>query len=363
MSDIHYQASLSIQRQSRTLAQIIVERLYKLPYGEWLRFGEDRVEKSIRDVTYHLNYLAQALAVDSPPLLIEYGEWCKTLFSYLGFADNLLSTTFETMHEVLLEHLPAGQRAVACAFIEETLQHLPTVQVSPPSFLQTGEPFSELAQAYLHALLHKDRALATQIILNAAQKGTDIQDIYLHVLQPCQRELGRLWQINKVSVGEEHYATAVTQSIMAQLYPYMFSSTPAEKKAAIVVACVSGELHELGARMLADFFEMEGWDSFFLGANTPVQGIIETVRLHHAAILCLSVTTSINISQAAEVIALLRSSPEVSKVRVLVGGYPFNQIPDLWRQIGADGHAPDAHTALSVAQQLITQEIKLQWPQ
>lgn len=356
MSEIHYQASRSIQRQSQTLAQTIVTLYYKKLPNDQLRFSEDGLEKSIRDVTYHLTYLTQSLALDSPSLFIEYSEWCKILFLNMGFADDLLQTTFQCMRQVISEHLVEEQSVVACDFIDAALQHLPTVLVTLPSFIMPNAPLGNLAQAYLHALLHQDRALATQLILNAAEEGTNIRDIYLHVLQPCQRELGRLWHINQVSIGKEHYATAVTQSIMAQLYPYLFSNAPTVKKAAIVVACVSGELHELGARMLADFFEMEGWDSFFLGANTPAQGIIEMLHAHNAAILCLSVTMTINISQVADVIKLVRRSPKVGQTRVLVGGHPFNQIPDLWKQIGADGYASDAQSALSIASQLIVQE-------
>ncbi|MDZ7776615.1 MAG: hypothetical protein U5L09_13885 [Bacteroidales bacterium] len=54
---------------------------------------------------------------------------------------------------------------------------------------------------------------------------------------------------------------------MSQLYPYIFNSQRVGKS--MVAATVGGELHEMGIRMVADFFEMEGWDTWYLGANAP----------------------------------------------------------------------------------------------
>jgi methanogenic corrinoid protein MtbC1 len=353
------QASNAIQCQIEDLAQIIVARLYNIQPNECSHFGEKHFEKSLRDTNYHLSYLAQALAVNSIPLLTEYAVWCKTLFANLGFSEDVLSTTFRCMREVLSEQLNEHESASACIFLDTALQKIRLPTINQSSFLLEDTLLGELAHAYLEALLRGDRIAARQIILNAAQEGTRIQDIYLHVFQPCQRELGRLWYMNQISVAQEHYATAITQVAMVQLYPYLFSTAPAKKHATVVVAGVSGELHELGARMLADFFEMDGWDSYFLGANTPGQGIIETVQRHQAAVLCISVTAALNVSLVSDVIALLRKSPDVGQTIVMVGGYPFNQVPDLWKQVGADGYAADAQRALMVAHRLFDEKRRL----
>jgi methanogenic corrinoid protein MtbC1 len=360
MSDDYLQASRAIQRQIEDLVKIIVARLYKIHPNERSHFGEMHFEKSLRDTNYHLSYLAQALAANSIPLFTEYAVWCKTLFANLGFSEDALSTTFHCMREVLSEQLNNEESASACVFLDAALQKLTLPTINQSSFLLEDALFGELAHEYLEALLRGDRIAARQIILNAAQGGVRIQDIYLQVLQPCQREIGRLWHMNQVSVAQEHYATAITQVAMAQLYPYLFSTAPAKKHAAVVVAGVSGELHELGARMLADFFEMDGWDSYFLGANTPGQGIIETVRRYQAAVLCISVTAALNVSLVTDVIALLRTSPDIGQTIVLVGGYPFNQVPDLWMQVGADGYAADAQGALRVAHRLVDEKRRLQ---
>ena len=128
-----------------------------------------------------------------------------------------------------------------------------------------------LAARHLDFLLHGRRDDAGRFILSAVETGTSVKFIYREVLQPVQRELGRLWQTNDVSVAQEHYCTAATRLIMGQLYPYLPMASRIGKR--VVVTCVGGELHEVGARMVADLFEMEGWDSYFLGTTMSTRSL------------------------------------------------------------------------------------------
>ncbi len=81
--------------------------------------------------------------------------------------------------------------------------------------------------------------------------------------------------MNQLGVAEEHYCTAATQLIMSQLYPYIFVAV--ERRGTAVASCVSGDLHELGARMVCDFLELDGWSTHFFGANMPGAGVARTV--------------------------------------------------------------------------------------
>ena len=108
------------------------------------------------------------------------------------------------------------------------------------------------ADQYLEKLLQKDRYGAEALIKEILAGGVSIKDVYLKVFQPVQWEIGRLWQINKITVAMEHYCTAATQFIMSRLYEYIFST---EKNGlSFVATSVSNELHELGIRMVSDFF-------------------------------------------------------------------------------------------------------------
>jgi len=205
---------------------------------------------------------------------------------------------------------------------------------------KNNNPFASLARAYLEALLEARREEASRLILAAASSGTSVRDLYLQVLQPVQREIGRLWQVNSVTVAQEHYCTAATQLVMGRLSPFLFS-VPRNGKSA-VVTCVAGDLHEVGARMVADILEMEGWDAYYLGASTPSKDVLSAVADRQAQLLAVSVTITLNVETARRLVHDVRLSPDSARLKIMVGGRPFLLAPGLWESIGADGWAPDA---------------------
>lgn len=189
------------------------------------------------------------------------------------------------------------------------------------------------------------------MILNAIKKGTDVKDVYLHVFQPSQLEVGRLWQSNQISVAQEHYCTASTQMIMSQLFPYIIRQ---EKNGLHLLAiCVGGELHEIGMRMVADFFEMEGWDTYYIGANTPNQTIVDTLQTNDFDLIAISATMTYNVSLVIELIKKIRSLEQEKNIKILVGGRPFNIASNLWRKVGADATAKNALEAIETADMLV----------
>ncbi len=216
-------------------------------------------------------------------------------------------------------------------------------------FIDPGTLLGDLAHRYLAAMLARNRNQARDLVMDVVEKGAELKDVYLQVFQPVQYEIGWLWQTGAISVGHEHYCTNSSQLIMSMLYGRLFSLPPGDRK--LVAACVEGELHEFGIRMLADFFEMEGWDTHFLGANTPEESIVSSLDEVSADLLLVGVTMHDRVAQAQSLIERVRASTAAS-VPILVGGYTFRTVFDLWRKVGADGSAADAAEALKVGARL-----------
>ncbi len=210
---------------------------------------------------------------------------------------------------------------------------------------------NKLAKEYLNFLLSKDRVKAEKLILNALEEGTSIRDIYLEVFQPAQWEIGRLWQGNKITVAMEHYCTAATQFIMSRLYEYIFSIDKNGRN--LVATSISGELHELGIRMVSDFFEMEGWNTYYLGANTPHNSVLEMINETNADILAISATIYFNVPQVRELIDYIKNEQHPEHLKIIVGGKAFNSYDELWKETNADGYANDADAAIKEANKLI----------
>jgi MerR family transcriptional regulator, light-induced transcriptional regulator len=209
-------------------------------------------------------------------------------------------------------------------------------------------------QDYLSALQRGNNQQALQVARAALGQGLDMRELYLEVFQSAMYEVGRLWETNQLTVAQEHLATATTQRVMAQVHSQIFGRpTPGRMVVSalgrtLVAACVSGEQHELGLRMVADFFEMEGWEVYYLGANVPTRDVVRMVNSQKADLLALSVTTISNLVRAGELIRAVRLSALGPYVKILIGGQPFNRTPDLYSAMGADFTAINAGDAVQV---------------
>jgi methanogenic corrinoid protein MtbC1 len=338
----------------RTSLESLVDDALEQQWSRWPdmkgSFSEYQLRQTANDTRYHLEFIASSLWFEEPALLDDYAVWCKILFANLNIPGEWLTGSLECVAETLDAVLPVPEAEVAHSYIQGALETFRTASTETSSFILPGTPLGGLAQRYLIAVLDGRRHDAVRTLVDAVDSGTPVRDVYLHVFQPVQREIGRLWLLNQVSVAQEHYVTAVTQVAMAQLYEHVFTGRSSSRT--LVAACVGGELHELGARMVADFFEMGEWDTHYLGANTPNAAIIDAVRISGADILALSATMAFHVNEVAEIIDLLRADESLASTRVLVGGYPFNVAPDLWQRVGADGYAPDAESALRTAAEL-----------
>src|SRR6185369_5232827 len=112
--------------------------------------------------------------------------------------------------------LPGGASNAVAACVDAALRVLPKAPTDLPSFLDGEDALDGLARQYLQTLLRAERHEATRLVLDAVKAGVGVGDIYLQVFQRCQREVGRLWQLKRITVAQEHYCTAATQLAMSQ---------------------------------------------------------------------------------------------------------------------------------------------------
>lgn len=219
----------------------------------------------------------------------------------------------------------------------------------PPAFVSPGS----LAARYLSCLLAADRAAATRLIDDALARGVSVRELYLEVIQPTQYEVGRLWELDRLSIADEHFCTGVSQLVIARLYPSWLKA-PAPGAPRAVVTCVDCELHELGARMVADFLEMDGWDSLYLGASSPPRALVTLLRERRPELLAISSTMTAHLGAVARLIEAVRALPAAMQPKILVGGYAFRQQESAFGDLGADGYGHDAEEAVRVARALTT---------
>jgi MerR family transcriptional regulator, light-induced transcriptional regulator len=342
---------LSAGRQLRALAGALADAVVACEFGRHpklrARYGGAGRAKSRQDAVYHFSYLADAVDANSPALFNEYIGWVKVLLQHLGVLGEDLNNHLGCMADVVREQMPPLVAAPAVGMIEGARAALPAMPSTTTSFLDPAQRLTPLAREYVHTLLGGYRGAAGRLTFEAAERGEPIQQLYLQVFQPALREIGRLWQMNKISVAQEHFCSAATQVVMSQLLPRLYAVERCARS--VVVACVSGDLHELGARMVGDFFEMAGWDAYFCGANTPHAAVVQSAAERAADVLAVSATMGYHLHAVQELIELVRADPRCARLRVMVGGHPFTVDPVLWQTVGADGTAADADAAVALA--------------
>lgn len=187
-------------------------------------------------------------------------------------------------------------------------------------------PIHPLMSRYLEAVLAGDRNEALRIVLEEGfRKGESARVLDLDVVAAAQREIGRLWQENRITVADEHQATAISQIVLSHLYPSFERGDRIGKR--VLVACVDGELHDMAARIATDLLDSYGFDTTFLGASCPTSELPPKIRQVKADALALGVTMTFHIQAAREAVRFLRTQlgPDFP---IVLGGEAAIAIPD-----------------------------------
>jgi len=208
-----------------------------------------------------------------------------------------------------------------------------------------------LCKSYVNALVEGNRVQATAIVREGLKASASPFSVYLDILSPAQAEIGDLWSSGQINIAQEHWATEVTFAIMEDLKRSIEPQRDLGLRA--VVTSIEGDLHNLGARMVAHFLHFDGWDVDFLGADTPVQDLVEFVRRTRPELVAISLTLEDGFNQLIEAVEKIRQLP--FETRILVGG------PAIWTEafelirsdLDIDGTARDALEAIQSARALM----------
>lgn len=316
------------------------------------RYGETVRQNYVEDTVSHFNYLIEAVKLNSTELFNDYLEWAWHMLEARNTPGEELISSIGFMQSAISDHIEGPGSERAHTILDCGIDHLKKLQPRTKTYLLKSNPLYEEAAEYLRLLLDAKRSDAAELIDELVERGESVQNIYEYIFQSTQYEIGALWHSNKITVANEHYCTAATQLIMSRLYPIIFSN---RKHGLKLVACsVSSELHEMGIRMVSDFFEMDGWHTYYMGSNMPDADLLQSIRDHEADLLAISVTLPIHIGKVKTLIDDIRGRDEFKNLKIMAGGYPFGIIPDLQQHIGADATAASAGEAVKTANGLVS---------
>lgn len=277
-----------------TLPELVLEDYLTMNPSAAGIMPESQKEQFKKGIIWTLSFLAETVWTAKSELFNDSVLWGKTYFRSINLPVQYVAGIIELIKLKLNKMCSQEESDIINPILEKAVLMMTSQDKQSSSLSANENNLSSLADTYLGFLLRGQRDKALTLVMNEVTVGTPIKDIYLNIFQPVQYEIGRLWQTNKISVAQEHYCTGATQLVMSQLYPYLFTGERKNRK--MVMTCVSGELHEMGARMVTDFFEMNGWDTYYLGANMPSESILNYINETRPHCLAISATMTFHVN-------------------------------------------------------------------
>lgn len=204
---------------------------------------------------------------------------------------------------------------------------------------------SELRRRLWEAVVDGDEYGAVDVVDAALAESVDEETLLLEVIAPVQERIGSEWAANRITVAQEHAATAINERVVAAL---AHRRPAAERRTGrlgrVTVSCVDGEWHAFPARLVSEVLRLRGWRVDFLGAQTPTPHLI--AHLHHtnpdAMLLSGSIPTHLPAAHTAI------TACQAIGVPVVTGGRAFGPDGRYARALGADRWAADAREAAAV---------------
>lgn len=334
-----------IRAQKDPLSRRLSDELY-LRHPEWLaHFGELGKKKCFEDTGIHLEFLAAAIESDSTAAFEDYARWLARMLESRGIALEHAVENFEQIGILVSQQINAAEGSIVARFIQRACAALTdhndgTVGIPKSSLL------ADERRIFLNALFNGPRKLTATIPVEALRRGYALTDIYVGIFQESLYEVGRLWESNQITVAQEHMATATVQWAMAQLYSHI-DLAPTSRGNAIVTG-VEGEHHQIGANLVADALEADGWNVRFLGTNIPHEGILEAIEEHEAKLVGISVTMLTNVPQVRDLIGKVKRRFGKDNPRIVLGGAAFRNSPELAIELSGRDPGLDVRAALKM---------------
>lgn len=178
------------------------------------------------------------------------------------------------------------------------------------------------AGKYLENLLTGNRAQCSAIAREFLHDDASVINLYEKVFKIALYDIGRLWETNKITVAAEHLATAITEGVLNELFEQVISEKRVRKK--VVAACVENEAHQVGIKMVADVFEMNGWESYFLGAGIPVNELVKFIDSIKPDVFALSLSVYFNFLNLERM--LVKIEQQFPGLPIILGGQAISRV-------------------------------------
>jgi|GEM_PF-1651577 len=184
---------------------------------------------------------------------------------------------------------------------------------------------ASISRNFLQHAIAGNTAAATKEILLADEIGLPLATLFDEVLRPALYEVGHRWAEGSLTVGQEHEISEMTRDLIGELtlrHAHRNVNLPS-----IVAACIPGEQHDLGLRMVCGLLRQHGMQVHYLGANVPSTFLAETVHIRKPEMVLLSVTLATRLPVLQQTIETVAAIAREGYPRLIIAGGQASPAP------------------------------------
>ncbi len=328
----------------------VTERFYTTHDSIYRRFGTRGREACREDLAFHLEFLRPVLEFGLLQPMVDYLCWLASVLTARAIPAQHLALSLDWLGEYFAGRMDAADGGKVTGALTAARNAFVAASGAPPARPLAAAAWPE-ATEFEAALLAGRQRDALAVLNRCLDDGRDLVDVELHVMQPALYAIGEKWQANQVSVAQEHMATAIVQSVMTA--GLLRAPPPAPLETRVLLACVEGNHHGVGLRMIADAFLLAGWDVQYLGADVPTRALVQQALAWQPHLVGLSVSFPQQLPAAKQIIGQLAQGIGKGRPAVIVGGLAINRFTRLAEMVGADAFSTSAKAALDSANRVV----------
>lgn len=300
----------------------------------------------------HLSFMSTIIKYRQSDVLINTLPWVYKTYAAKGVHYDYFVEELNQWKLAIQRHVPKEAQSALLDVYDFMLDwHDTIVAISTSDKIKHFIPSTEWDDEHeqlLTLVLKGDYQFMLDQCVDMLNHDVTMEHLYQGYFQPIMYRVGEMWEQGAISVAHEHLATSTMTKLMTKIYlDYVLSDVT---KGVGVISASLNEYHQLGARMVADFLEKDGWDIRYLGANTPIESLIELVREVKPVFVGLSLTMAYNLDGLIETVEKLQHV-DSDKMRIMVGGLAVNNQGALQQLIGADAYPVNASESRNIANQ------------
>jgi 5-methyltetrahydrofolate--homocysteine methyltransferase len=212
--------------------------------------------------------------------------------------------------------------------------------------LNVEETFKQLSDA----IIKGDANTVVELVNGSLEAGVEAGAIINDGMIPGMDVVGELFRTNQYYVPEVLISARAMKGGMAILRP-LLAESGVEPVGRVVIGTVRGDLHDIGKNLVAMMLEGSGFDVTDTGIDTHPDEYIENAVEFKAQIIGMSALLTTTMTNMRSTIEAVEAAGLRDNVNCIIGGAPVTQ--RYADEIGADGYAADAASAVTLAKRLV----------